>query len=134
MDISGLTMTQGYSTSAAGGAIAATGGSTTITDSAITDSAAAGSRNGGGIDAGAPIKLIRTEVSGNTAHLGAGINAHYGGYGGVSISQSKISGNRATSGGGGIADTHYITLDDTKVTGNHATNGAGGGISRTARP
>jgi hypothetical protein len=120
--ISGLTMTEGYSSGSPGGAISASGAPLTIEDSAVTDSQVVGA-NGGGIYTTGPLTLVRSSVTGNTAGSGGGILAN----GELNISDSTIADNSAAA-GGGIYTSNYTTLDNTEITGNHATSGNGGGI------
>ncbi|MGQ0621550.1 MAG: choice-of-anchor Q domain-containing protein [Panacagrimonas sp.] len=88
---------------------------------------------GGGIyiDGGLPATLTmsNSRVSGNVAATGGGIR-HDGGSAVLNISSSTISGNTATYGGGGIYNDigGTLTLTNSTVSGNRVISGSGGGI------
>ena len=100
-----------------------------ITGGAIPDSVP--DSVGGGIShhaRGATLNLSESTVSGNRASQGGGIQNGGGqGFGEtMTIMRSTISGNRAPGQGGGIQNTENLTLENTTVSGNKSN--AGGGI------
>ena len=85
---------------------------------------------GGGIFANySSVDLERSRVENNSAEQGGGV--YFGtGYGGLYVSYSTISGNRATAAGGGafmraLAGEVTINLRNTTVSGNSAPTGGG---------
>lgn len=112
-----------------GGAIYDTG-NLTLTDTVITGNTA--TSYGGGIlmDSNSPLSLVDTVVSGNTANLsGGGIYIYSQDQGHVTLVNSVVTGNVATSGiGGGIYDgSFYLSITGTTVS-NNTAGGSGGGI------
>ena len=134
VSISGLTLTDGFSSTHHGGAVEVTNnGVLTLTNDAVTNSDttyASGNLGGGGISTNGQLTLDGTTVSGNTAPaaIGGGINSAYGD---LKISNSTISGNTAL-GGGGLRQIGFATITNSLVTGNDATGSpslyGGGGI------
>jgi hypothetical protein len=138
-----------------GGAIFTFGGNLTLTESTISGNSA---RQGGGLyltgeatlrgctiidnsatNTGGGVfiilsgtrtpKVIGCTISGNTA-TGRGGGIFGSGFGGVIVTDCKISGNVTTNGsrGGGISgDT--LTISGSTISENIATNGSGGGIA-----
>jgi CSLREA domain-containing protein len=101
----------------------------TITGGAPVGAAAAA--QGGGINVGnsAFLLLVDSAVVGNTAAVGGGIMA----IGALSMARSTVSGNVATSGGGGgigILNGAAATVTNSTVSGNRADgrSGFGGGV------
>ena len=148
-----------YSKKGTGAGIEAQGGSLTVKDSTISNNNARGNGggifsaegnvldvsgstiqgnkadNGGGICTGekrnelCETTITDTKILDNTANSGLG-GGIYVGTQNLTITGSKVSGNKATgagSQGGGIVsyDSKDITLDNTFVTDNTAVNGAG---------
>lgn len=102
------------------------GGSGTLTNPGL------GTGNfGGGILNYGTIRVINSDISGNTAEYGAGIFNH----GTATVKNSDISGNNAKGAGGGIYNSWVGNLNVvcSQITGNSAVNGnsgfyIGGGI------
>lgn len=115
--LQGITIKNGYSSSAAGG-IACVDSSPTIIDCRIIDCTAVSA--GGGIycGGGAPT-VLQTQISGNSAQWGGGL---YGCAG--SFEQCEITANTAQSRGGGLYDC-FCSLKDCTISGNRASFGAG---------
>jgi hypothetical protein len=117
VDISGLTISNGDSST--GGGIATTvGTATTLTNVVVT-----GNSSGGGIGGRGALTLNGTTVSGNTS---GGAGGGIGGSDDATLINSTVSGNTA-SGGGGISTpaASLLSLTDSTVTGNDASVGAG---------
>ncbi len=119
--ISDLTIQNGSATQGAGIQIRSGGGTVTLRDVAITGNTA-GSQ-GGGLDTSSPLELNRVTVSGNSANVGAGLNLSSGGV--TQVTNSTISGNSASSNGGGIFTRSTVTLTNSTVAFNSASNGGG---------
>lgn len=84
--------------------------------------------NGGGIRNAGQLTLTRVQVSGNSANGGPGGGVYSNGSGSaLTVRQSLVSGNTASTLGGGIAAGEQITLTDSTVSGNSAAS-TGGGI------
>lgn len=85
--------------------------------------------NGGGINAnGSDLTLKNSTVSGNSATLnGGGIYAYDGS---VTLTDSAVSDNTSVQEGGGIYSTYNngLSMADSTVSGNSATTGSGGGV------
>ncbi len=127
--ISGLTITEGYSTNS-GGAILLGSGDLSLTDAAVTQSSTTDTDGGGGIDAtGGALTLTRSLVTGNTATAGEGGGVVSDEY--VTVDHGTVSGNSAGSGGGvAVVGGGNLKVLDSTVDGNHATSmsGSGGGL------
>ena len=148
VSISGLTLTNGYDASGGvgGGAINDRGfAPLTLTDSVVSNSLSDNSNGGGGIyvpfsgpGGQESLSLVRTTMTGNTASAGPGGGVRFGAgkYSslvGLTITDSAISGNTATS-GGGIASQGPLSISGTTVSGNTVTgSGVGGGIDAIAK-
>ncbi len=111
-----------------GGGFAVFSGTLNITGGSITNNASTGF-SGGGINTGGNTALTITNVSITNNHAGA---SGYGGgvviysSGGSTITNSVISGNTATLGGGGI---YYSNIATHRITGTTVSgNSAGGGF------
>ena len=127
--ISGLTLTHGFDPgNGNGGAINdSNDGTLALTDVAITDSKSGG--NGGGIFANGALTVTDSTLSGNVAVRGGGFYGDSNGSnsGTATLTNTIVSGNQATSTGGGIeASGKYLTLANSTVSGNTATDGGGG--------
>jgi len=116
-----------------GGAIATIGGTTTVRTSLITGNSAF---DGNGLSMqGGTLIVDRTTVTGNTGpNLGGGIYTHTNGVVApvLYVTNSTISGNSATGGGGVYAEFSSIaTFTNVTISGNNVTGGGnrGGGIS-----
>ena len=143
--ISGLTLTNGYDSSAGvgGGAILDSDRAPlSLTDAAVTNSktdASSGSFvGGGGILTNGALTLTRTVVSGNTATTKAGGGVLTAMTAGASkyptkLVDSTISGNTAETGGGILTAFGPLLVQNTSVSGNHATSGLGGGVFSAAK-
>ena len=124
-------------TATAGGAIYHSGnGTITITGTGALQNNTASSRNGGAISlASGTISLSGTSVmSGNIAERGYG-GAIYAGNAVIEVGQnSRITNNKAKSGGAIYADTAAVSISKTEgvtppdITDNTATDGNGGAI------
>jgi hypothetical protein len=78
---------------------------------------------GGGISSWGPLAIRRSVVSDNVGRRGGGLNSYYAT---VTVSDTTISGNRATLDGGGISNYGgTIVLVDSTISGNSAPEGAG---------
>jgi hypothetical protein len=125
--ISGLTISNGVS-STAGGGIENAGGILTVSNSVVSGNISNNASGGGGVYSSgataASVTIRNSTISGNSAPTGTG--------GGVAsldgtlvITNSTISGNSASS-GGGIADSGVTaTISNSTVSDNSATNGGG---------
>jgi Right handed beta helix region/Immunoglobulin I-set domain len=119
-----LTLTGGSSTNFGGGLINGSGANLTVTDSIVT-----GNRSvnfGGGIASYGVLRLVRSTVSNNisTTTSGGGVSSQAGS---VTITDSTVSGNSATF-GGGIDSRTPTTVTGSTISGNtvtNSTNGAG---------
>ncbi|MGO9914062.1 MAG: choice-of-anchor Q domain-containing protein [Isosphaeraceae bacterium] len=105
-----------------GGGIYATG-TLTVTASMISGNSATGP--GGGIASTGSLTVANTTLTGNTATgAGGGID----GLGALALNQSTVSANKAGSGGGiAIGNQATGTITDSNLTGNSATT-LGGGV------
>ncbi len=137
VSLAGLTLTGGDVTGFGGGIFSLE--DLTITDSVITGNRA--SSRGGGIQSGRSnyttstgtnLTLINSTISNNTADMsgppGGRGGGMYIGNGMASITGSTISGNSATSKGGGIFNADYgtiTTLSLSTISGNSAFRGGG---------
>jgi hypothetical protein len=130
--ISGVTITNGtgtYGQFVGGGGILAQTGSLTVTDSAIVGNTVPGL--GGGIASGVTLTLVGTTVAGNVSNAGLpgqpgqqGGGLYIGG-GSASLTNSTVSGNRATTGGNifnaGLLSLNFVTI---------AADALGGGLNQ----
>lgn len=128
VSISGLTLDNGFA-SGDGGAIDAAG-DLTITDSAISNSQATGF--GGGIAATGSLALTNTNLSDNAAANGAGV-AHTANAGAVTVDGGEITGNQASSEGGGIynaigSSLNLVTVKNGAKIEDNTAQSQGGGI------
>lgn len=130
-NINNLTITQGRTT-ADGGGISVNFGSTLNVSSSTLSSNSSGNRGGGIYNAGT-LTVTNSTLFGNTADSGGGI------YSNTSsdltttrtiIRNSTISGNNATSRGGGIYNFNGLTeIFSSTITNNIAPAGSGSGIA-----
>ncbi|MBL9159095.1 MAG: filamentous hemagglutinin N-terminal domain-containing protein [Verrucomicrobiales bacterium] len=128
--LDGLTLQRGRAISA-GGLRVSGGANVTIRNSAITANASTNSSGsgefGGGVltAAGTTISIDRSTISNNTARYGAGVD-HYGV---LTITNSTISGNVASSSGGGAYINPGASLSITNSTvANNRSSGVGTGL------
>jgi hypothetical protein len=125
--IAGLTLEDGQSPDANGGAIANDGGTLTVSNSTISDNATCD--GGGGIwnDQGT-LTVTDSTLWGNTAcDTGGGIWND----GGISsVDATTVAGNGADSGGGGIENSGALTVANSTFSANEASDG--GGIENAA--
>jgi hypothetical protein len=115
-----------------GGGIASDRGPLVIRFSQVTENTVdeIGLANGGGVaSANAPMFIVDSTISNNAAARGAGIwNVARDEI--ATISNSTISGNVATSAGGGIYNrSGQFIVQFSTITGNTAPNGFGGGLA-----
>ncbi len=109
-----------------GGGIFNAGGPLTLIHSKLTGNSS-GSSGGGGIlnSAGSIVTLEDSEISGNTASEGGGIENE----GTITVIRSTFSGNVASpNGGAGILNERIATIRDSTIRDNIAATGRGGGI------
>jgi hypothetical protein len=106
-----------------GGGISNDGGTLTIQNTTISENTVAGSGWGGGVSNAGSLTAINSTIRGNTGSTGGGI------FGGATIINCTISGNRAVFEGGGIYGGG--TISNSTISGNMTTvgHGRGGGIS-----
>ena len=102
-------------------------GPVTISGLTITDGKS--TTNGGGIlvdPSGSPspnfLTIKSSIISGNTAANGGGIVNH----GNLTLENSTISGNKSSDAGGGIANYLYLTVQSSTISGNSAGTHGGG--------
>ena len=112
-----------------GGGLNVTGyGSATLTDCAVTgNSGLSANSYGGGVTSQGKLKLSDSTVTGNTASVGGGIVNEYGT---ATLTDSTISGNTAKRGGGIYVYAGTTSLTDCTISGNTILTGgnSGGGI------
>jgi len=122
---------EGNSALSVGGAIHSSNGTVTLTDCTLDGNSAA---SGAGIHYVGKLTLVRTTVSNNVADSfssGNGGGVYVFGMGSVAtVSNSAISGNSASSAGGGIYGSGTLTLSNTSLSDNSA-GFRGGGIFNT---
>jgi hypothetical protein len=138
--LAGLTIANGNSPESGGG-IYFYGRELTIANCVISGNSAV---NGGGIYgssglASPSVIITNSVISGNSAAYGGGIYIHQVGFisylnqpGRLTMTNSTISGNVATSLGGGLLNTGVSTITNSTISANVATQdaaGGGGGIS-----
>jgi predicted outer membrane repeat protein len=106
-----------------GGGIANIGGTLSLTDSVVSENAV--THFGGGIyNQAGTLLLTGSSVTGNAAAFGGGIRMNGGT---LFLTDSTMTGNTATYGGAIHTSGTTVTFDaDSRVTGNTATNGGGG--------
>ena len=125
--MSGLTITNGYLSSNAGGGIW-NQGTLTLQGCAITNNYA---NSAGGIRTEGSLTLDRCTVSGNSAFSGAGISSQTNLSGLTTVVRnSTISGNTATNFGGGLENVAGLTqiLNSTITRNTAASEGYGSGV------
>lgn len=124
VSISGLTLTDG-TTSSAGGAVDDQRGPLTLTNDTISGNTA--SSSGGGVYASDPLTVSGSTITGNTstALFGGGIESKYR----ATITNSTISGNTASV-GGGIDSLGDLSVTGSQITSNQASGQGGGGIGQ----
>lgn len=103
-----------------------TGGDLRVDGATVTGGALAAGGLGGGIEADtAGVTLVGSRVTGNAGGIGGGVGAIR-----VTLVDSTVDDNEATTVGGGIWADQVADLTNSTVTGNRAGNG-GGGITVT---
>lgn len=128
---SGLTIRKGRSGTNGGGIFHDGISHLTVKNCAILNNEAGG--EGGGIHGGyydSRLTVTGTEISGNTAKGGAGGGIYHSGVA-VYLSGNTVSGNKASTDGGGINSANNdakLTVVNSTVSGNEAQGGQGGGI------
>ena len=121
VDISGLTISNGYSVNDSGGGVF-NGGTVTISNCTISGNLA--SANGGGIENVGTATITGSTISGNSGQFGGGLQNLTGS---LTITGSTISGNSAAGDGGGINNLATLTITNTTISAN-LCGSAGGGI------
>ena len=126
-----LTIQNGTTTAIAGGGGIQTSGTLTVNDSTISGNVSA--NGGAGIQIfGGTIQIARSTITGNTVNAdGAGGIANSSGN--LTVDDSSIAGNQATSGIGGIWTLNanaVTTITDTTVSGNSMPSAACGTAAR----
>ncbi len=108
-------------------AMTASGGNPEVSISGLTLTDGSSTSPGGAIDdETAPLTLSGDTVTGNTStSLGGGVFVNIQGSTSLSVSDSTISGNTGY-GGGGVAGFGPITISNSEITGNHSTSSFGG--------
>jgi predicted outer membrane repeat protein len=124
LNLQNLTVANGSSTGASGGAGILDGGTLTVTNSTFSGNV---SVDGGGIyiDLGSTLTVTDSTFSGNTAFDdGGGIDNN----GTLTVTNSTFSGNSGFDGGGGIYSVGTLTVTNSTFTDNSGGNVGGGGI------
>jgi hypothetical protein len=121
-----LTITEGRTVGAVGGAILSNSlsGSLTLIDSTVSDSFA--DQSGGGIYAKSQLNIVNSTISGNrSATFGGGLMVDFPAP--VYVTNSTISGNSSGIDGGGIstANSGALNIHNTTITGNSSSTGGG---------
>jgi predicted outer membrane repeat protein len=124
--ISGLTIRNGHAGGGNGGAILGQG-TLTLTDAVIELSQA---NLGGGIENDSDMTLVNVVIKDNSATAGGGISNTAGLP--MLVSRSTIKSNTAIAYGGGIYNSHSLTIDRSTISANATTTG--GGIYNIANP
>jgi hypothetical protein len=153
VNISGMTIANGWDDFDGGAGIWNDEGSTlTVSNCTLSGNSAGSGLGGGAILSGGPLTVTNCTLSGNSAGFGGGIdnfdtltisnstlsgNSAFSG-GGISnpspvstltVTSSTFSGNSAEQGGGGIENSHgTVTVTSSTFSGNSAFDGSGGGI------
>jgi hypothetical protein len=140
VSISGLTLANGYSGNASGGAIRNVDSSLTISGSVVRDSYASGAKYAGGgvYTLNGSLHITNSTVTGNGAYYGGGVGSKYAD---VTITGSTLSGNAAYGDTSNSYDNAYggavwfgegaLTIDSSTLDHNVATDG--GGVYASAR-
>ena len=128
--ISGLTVTDGVSTTGSGGGGIVNLGNLTLSGDTITGNSAVPHSappvgDGGGVLTEGPLTVVNSTISGNSAFSGGGINSVGAP---VTVTGSTISANSASCGGGIATSTGSLTVTNSTISGN-STSGGGGGIA-----
>jgi hypothetical protein len=123
VNISGVTIRNGFKPAAGGGGITNMG-TLWITSSTISGNQAL---TGGGIENDFSLMLSNSTVSGNHAVSGAGIDNEHP----LTVTNSTISRNSASSYGGGIENNSTLIINNSTISLNTATI-SGGGIWNSA--
>jgi CSLREA domain-containing protein/uncharacterized repeat protein (TIGR01451 family) len=105
---------------AEGGALALTGADVTVRNGELSANQVSG--DGGAIWSDGALTLVGSTVAENRASTGGGID----GRGTLSLTNSTVSGNRASGDGGGIAIRGTLALTATTIAANLADTGGGG--------
>lgn len=108
-----------------GSVVPVTSATTAVLDSLRITGGNGASSNSGGVyvnNAGADVTINGCALVGNIGSYGGGASVYSGE---ITIADSEISGNTATS-GGGIATATRSTIKSTRITGNTASNRGGG--------
>jgi hypothetical protein len=126
--ISGLTLTDGYTTGSGGAVDVADDAPVDLVDDTITDSTAAGTGSGGAVSTNGKLSVTGSTITGNTAPggVGGGIDADAAGK--LSVASSIVSGNSSGTSGGGVysANKYGLDISGSTIAGN--TSASGGGV------
>ncbi|MBI3785778.1 MAG: hypothetical protein HY270_20485 [Deltaproteobacteria bacterium] len=125
LQISNLTLANGYLADGAGAAVQVDGGTLTITNSTLTGNRATGGA-GGAIFAssGSTVTITASMLAGNLANAQAG--GIYNDGGTVTITNSTLTHNGSSHSGGGIgAGSGSITIINSTLAGNFCSEGGG---------
>ena len=119
--LSGLTISNGFSSSYAGGIFVSSGHALTVSGCTLSNNSA--SNAGGGMFNAGTLTVSGSTLSGNSAYHGGGI---YNALGTLTVSGSTLSSNSATSGGGIYSDGGSITVSASTLSTNVASSHGGG--------
>lgn len=127
VEISGLTLANGYSGAAHGGAVYSTE-NLTLRDSLVRDSHASSGWSGGGIyqsGVNAALMIIGSALRGSNAYDGGGVYVLYSSF---LLDRSEVSGNYAFEDGGGVRLRYAAgaTIRNSTISTNYAENWGGG--------
>jgi hypothetical protein len=122
VQISGVTIRNGFGGGNGGGGIS-NAGTLTLQNSAVVNNSAAPMNIGGGVLNSGTLTITSSTINGNTAGFGAGIIN----YGTLTIQKSSITGNIGTylAFGGGIDNWGTTSISDSTISGNTGSYGAG---------
>ncbi|MDG2991117.1 filamentous hemagglutinin N-terminal domain-containing protein [Candidatus Synechococcus calcipolaris G9] len=126
VNLSDLTITDGFATGSGGGVFVFHTGTLIVTNSTISNNTAG--TDGGGIGSTGTLTLTNSTISGNKARRGGGIFQNRP-RNMLTVTNSTISNNTAGRGGGGIYNEHArINVTNSTISNNKSTDYRGGGI------
>jgi CSLREA domain-containing protein len=121
VNISGVTIKNGYLATYSGGGINNWGGTLTITNSTFSGNTS-GVTHGGGIDsANGTLTITNSTFSGNSGFFGGAISNR----GALTVANSAFSGNSANFGGGIYQESGAAIITNSTFSGNNANSGGG---------